>query len=130
MAHPAARSLAFAVFLAAATAAPAHDDDKPSAAGLGKVKFDNSCSPAVQEKLQRGVAMLHSFYYTAAERAFEEVGAEDNSCVIAAWGFANEHHTCRRHPLPWHCFGACGMQRTLCTATNLCGQCFQSLGFL
>src|SRR2546427_2299820 len=21
--------------------------------------------------------------------------------LIAAWGFANEHHTCRRHPLPW-----------------------------
>ena len=28
---------------------------------LGKVEFPNSCSPAVQEKLLRGVAMLHSF---------------------------------------------------------------------
>ena len=56
---------------------------------LGKVEFANSCSPAVQEKLLRGVAMLHSFYYSAAERAFGEVAAEDNSCAIAAWGFAS-----------------------------------------
>src|SRR5881296_215668 len=56
---------------------------------LGKVEFPNSCSPAVQEKLLRGVAMLHSFYYSAAEKAFEEVAAEDNRCAIAAWGFAS-----------------------------------------
>src|ERR1700694_3744644 len=56
---------------------------------LGKVNFPNSCSPAVQEKLLRGVAMLHSFYYPAAEKAFGEVAAEDNSCAIAAWGFAS-----------------------------------------
>ena len=52
---------------------------------LGKVDFPNSCSAAVQEKLLRGVAMLHSFYYSAAEKAFEEVVAEDNSCAIATW---------------------------------------------
>src|SRR4029453_2991260 len=50
--------------------------------------------------------------------------------LIAAWGFANEHHTCRRRTLSWHGLGACGMQRTLDTTANLCGQCFQSLGFL
>ncbi len=57
--------------------------------GLGKVNFPNSCSPAVQEKLQNGVAMLHSFYYTAAKRTFEEVAQADSSCAIAAWGFAS-----------------------------------------
>jgi tetratricopeptide (TPR) repeat protein len=56
---------------------------------LGKVEFPNSCSPAVQEKFLRGVAMLHSFYYSAAQRAFEDVAAEDNSCVVAAWGYAS-----------------------------------------
>jgi hypothetical protein len=56
---------------------------------LGKVDFPNSCSPAVEEKLLRGIAMLHSFYYSAAQRAFEEVAAEDNSCTIAAWGYAS-----------------------------------------
>ena len=58
-------------------------------AKLGKVEFPNSCSPAVQEKLLRGIAMLHSFYYSATQRAFEDVAAEDNSCVIAAWGYAS-----------------------------------------
>ena len=33
--------------------------------------------------------MLHSFYYTATKRMFEEVAQEDNSCAIAAWGFAS-----------------------------------------
>jgi len=56
---------------------------------LGKVEFPNSCSPAVQEKLLRGIAMLHSFYYSATQKAFEEVAAEDNACAIAAWGYAS-----------------------------------------
>ena len=56
---------------------------------LGKVDFQNSCSPAVQDKLLRGIAMLHSFYYSAAQRAFEEVAADDSACVIAAWGYAS-----------------------------------------
>ena len=60
-----------------------------SADRFGKVGFPNSCSPAVQEKLLRGIAMLHSFYYSATQRAFEEVAAEDPSCAIAAWGYAS-----------------------------------------
>jgi tetratricopeptide (TPR) repeat protein len=56
---------------------------------LGTVEFPNSCSPAVQEKFLRGVAMLHSFYYSAAQKAFEEVAAEDTSCAIADWGYAS-----------------------------------------
>src|SRR5262245_5435271 len=55
---------------------------------LGKVDFANSCSPAVQERLQRSVAMLHSFWYTEAEKSFREVLAQDPSCGIATWGIA------------------------------------------
>src|SRR5712692_4764559 len=73
-----------ALSLAAASVAFAQHGDK-----LGKIEFPNSCSPAVQEKFLRGVAILHSFYYSAAQKAFEEVAAEDNSCAIAAWGFAS-----------------------------------------
>src|SRR6266542_3822733 len=36
-----------------------------------------------------GIAMLHSFYYSAAQKAFEEVAAEDDSCTIATWGYAS-----------------------------------------
>jgi tetratricopeptide (TPR) repeat protein len=70
--------------VAAASIAVAQQPSK-----LGKVEFPNSCSPAVQEKLLRGIAMLHSFYYSATQRAFEDVAAEDNSCAIAAWGYAS-----------------------------------------
>jgi tetratricopeptide (TPR) repeat protein len=73
-----------ALSLASASGASAEQGDK-----LGKVEFPSSCAPAVQEKFLRAVAMLHSFYYSAAERAFEDVAAEDNSCAIAAWGVAS-----------------------------------------
>ena len=76
----------------ASAVALAHDDDDPKSGAsqqLGKVKFANSCSPAVQQKLQRGVAMLHSFWWPAGENAFQEVAAEDPSCAVAAWGFAS-----------------------------------------
>lgn len=55
---------------------------------LGKVDFQNSCTPAVQEKFQRAVAMLHSFRYAETETAFREVLADDPSCGIANWGIA------------------------------------------
>src|SRR5215470_18576797 len=73
-----------ALLLAVASIAVGQQNTK-----LGKVEFPNSCSPAVQEKLLRGIAMLHSFYYSATQRAFEDVAAEDNSCAIAAWGYAS-----------------------------------------
>ena len=46
---------------------------------VGKIQFANSCSPAVQDKLLRGIAMLHSFYYSATEKAFQEVAVEDGN---------------------------------------------------
>ena len=55
---------------------------------LGKVDFQNSCNPAVQETFQRAVAMLHSFRYAETENAFREVLAQDPSCAIATWGIA------------------------------------------
>ena len=76
--------VAAASFALAAGTAHAH-----GVTGIGKVNFQNSCSPAVQEKLQNAVAMLHSFYYGATKRAFEEVAQQDPGCAIAAWGFAS-----------------------------------------
>ena len=80
------RSLAglAASFALAAGAAHGH-----GVTGLGKVNFPNSCSPAVQEQLQTAAAMLHSFFYSAAKRTFEEVAQQDPACAIAAWGFAS-----------------------------------------
>ena len=73
------------VFIAALAAAiPAHGAEQ-----LGKVKFATSCDPAVQEQFERGVAMLHSFWISAAQKTFREVVEKDPSCVIARWGFAS-----------------------------------------
>jgi hypothetical protein len=82
------RCILFSIPLAAAGAASSHDDDA-KAPGLGKVSFSNSCTAAVQAGLQDAVAMLHSFYYAAAPKAFEEVASEDPRCAIAAWGYAS-----------------------------------------
>ena len=55
---------------------------------LGKVSFPISCAPAVQEQFDRGVALLHSFVYTAAENAFQDVIKSDPRCAMAHWGMA------------------------------------------
>jgi tetratricopeptide (TPR) repeat protein len=78
-------SIATFVLIAALSAAiPAKSADQ-----LGKVNFPTSCEPAVQQQFERGVAMLHSYWLSAAERTFREVVEQDPSCVIARWGFAS-----------------------------------------
>jgi tetratricopeptide (TPR) repeat protein len=59
-----------------------------SSEGLGKVVFPNSCSPATQPALLKGIAQLHSFQYAAAESAFTEASHSDPKCSMAFWGLA------------------------------------------
>ena len=67
--------------------AAAHDT--PEGKGqLGKVSFQTSCDPKVQGDFDRAVAMLHSFWYSYAEKAFRDVLARDPNCAIATWGVA------------------------------------------
>jgi tetratricopeptide (TPR) repeat protein len=72
-----------------------HSHPAGDPAKLGKVIFANSCSPQVQEQLQRAVAMLHSFWYDESEHQFQSVAAADPHCAIAWWGVAMTHW----HPL-------------------------------
>ncbi len=60
----------------------------PAPEKLGKVSFPISCAPAVQEQFDRGVALLHSFAYTDAEKAFQGVAERDPRCAMAHWGMA------------------------------------------
>src|SRR5450755_1744891 len=60
----------------------------PAPEKLGKVSFPTSCTPAVQEQFERGVALLHSFAYTAADGAFQGVVDQDPRCAMAHWGIA------------------------------------------
>jgi hypothetical protein len=71
------------------------DDDKNhqhhedlTAAQLGTVVFPVSCSPDVQKPFERGVALLHSFWYEEAEKEFQQVATDDPRCAMAHWGAA------------------------------------------
>ena len=60
----------------------------PAPEKLGKVSFPISCVPAVQGQFNRGVALLHSFAYNAAQKAFQRVSEVDPQCAMAHWGMA------------------------------------------
>ena len=55
---------------------------------LGSVHFDTSCDPSVAATFDRGVALLHSFWFSASIDAFNEVLRQDPSCAMAEWGIA------------------------------------------
>ena len=55
---------------------------------LGKVTFPTSCDSKVQAEFERGVAMIHSYWFLIARRTFEGVLRQDPSCAIAYWGIA------------------------------------------
>ena len=61
------------------------------AQGLGNVHFETSCTPQAQEKFDRGLAMVHSFFYPDSVQAFTEAAAADPQCAIAYWGIAISH---------------------------------------
>jgi tetratricopeptide (TPR) repeat protein len=55
---------------------------------LGTVTFPTSCDSAVQTQFERGVAMLHSYWFSEARKVFEAVLDRDQSCTMAYWGLA------------------------------------------
>ena len=54
----------------------------------GKVDLPVSCESAVQSEFNRGVALLHSFFYEEARRVFNSVAERDPKCAMAQWGIA------------------------------------------
>lgn len=54
----------------------------------GSVDFNISCDPGVQAEFNRGVALLHSFFYEEARNVFTAIAAKDPSCAMAQWGIA------------------------------------------
>ena len=71
---------------ALASSAVAQQDDK-----LGKVNFATSCDPKVQAEFDRGVAMLHSYWFLIARRKFEAILQQDPTCAMAYWGVAMDY---------------------------------------
>jgi tetratricopeptide (TPR) repeat protein len=60
-------------------------------AALGDVHFPTSCTPAAQQQFDRAVAILHSFWYEEAVKAFTGVTRTDPSCAMGYWGVAMSH---------------------------------------
>jgi len=66
---------------------------------LGTVHFPVSCSTAAEKSFERGVALLHSFWYEEAQKQFEQVAKDDPQCAMAHWGIAMSYwHQLWNHP--------------------------------
>ena len=62
--------------------------DSPVVGRLGVVHFPISCDPSVQKPFERGIQLLHSFWYEEAEREFEQISESNPKCAMAHWGVA------------------------------------------
>src|SRR5580698_10255365 len=87
--------LLFSLLVTLPTVATTGDDDKDhhhhedlTETQLGTVHFPVSCAASVQKPFQRGVALLHSFWYEEAEQEFIDIGKDDPHCVMVHWGIA------------------------------------------
>jgi tetratricopeptide (TPR) repeat protein len=66
---------------------------------VGTVHFAVSCSDAVKTPFNRGVALLHSFWYEEAQKEFEDIVRQDPQCSMAYWGSAMSlWHQLWNHP--------------------------------
>ena len=55
---------------------------------LGTVSFAVSCSAPAQAPFNRGIALLHDFWYAEAQAQFQRIAAADPACAMAHWGIA------------------------------------------
>lgn len=86
---------------ASAHAQEQHQHEHAAHEELGKVNFQISCSAAAQKQFNRADALLHSFGYEQADKAFSEVLATDPGCVMAYWGIAmSQNHPLWAPPTP------------------------------
>jgi tetratricopeptide (TPR) repeat protein len=83
MRHLIGASLAIVTLLVISTASAQTASDK-----IGQVSFPISCNPAVQKPFERGVALLHSFWYLESVKAFTAVTQADPDCAMGYWGIA------------------------------------------
>jgi len=72
-----------------------HNHGPADLGNLGEVTFETSCKAAVRKDFSRAVAMVHSFWYAEAEKAFAKIAAEHPDCAMAHWGVALSNY----HPL-------------------------------
>lgn len=59
--------------------------------GSENVAFATSCDAATADTFNRGVALIHSFWFAEAINSFNQVLATDPDCAIAYWGISLSH---------------------------------------
>jgi tetratricopeptide (TPR) repeat protein len=67
----------------------------PADKQLGAVSFQTSCSERVRGEFNLAMALLHSFEYDEAEKAFAAIINKEPACAMAYWGIAMSNF----HPL-------------------------------
>jgi tetratricopeptide (TPR) repeat protein len=67
---------------------PHATDDTATRVIVGKVTFPTSCDAKVQPTFEAAVAMLHSYWFPEADKAFNDVLQLDPGCAMAHWGLA------------------------------------------
>jgi len=72
----------------AAVADEGHHHEELTPEQLGTVHFPVSCTPDAQKSFEKGVALLHSFWYEEAEKTFLDAQRQDPACAMAYWGQA------------------------------------------
>ena len=77
-----------AVVCLVAVQGAADEQHRHEAEQLGTVRFPVSCNAAASAGFLRGVAMMHSFEYDRAEKAFAAAAEADPACAMAHWGVA------------------------------------------
>jgi len=65
---------------------------EPSDSVLGQLGGGFTLNPAVQDKFDEGLLLLHNFEYDDALSAFEEASAMDSSEIMTLWGEAMCHY--------------------------------------
>jgi hypothetical protein len=68
-----------------------HGAMSPDAIGRASVKFKTSCAAVVKDDFNKGVALLHSFWFSEAIKTFDSILARDPNCAMAHWGIALSH---------------------------------------
>ena len=70
------------------SSAPARVGGPPADERLGTVTFPVSCDAGTQKAFDRGVALLHDFWYEEARAQFQRIEKADPGCAMAHWGVA------------------------------------------
>jgi tetratricopeptide (TPR) repeat protein len=81
-------SFLFALLLLGARSNAQEEHNHSAPEKLGAVTFSISCRLEVRQSFERAVALLHSFAYADAEKAFRGVAEQDAKCAMAHWGMA------------------------------------------